>query len=576
MKNKIINSFNQKNYISYLIIIFTAVILLFPFLLGKYTFGHDSSFHVSNIISLRDAILGSNKFFPKILPNIAKNFGYATPLFYGPFPHYITAFISLGLDIIKPISILHVMAMVHIIVLSISGIAMYHLVLKLSKNKFASILAAIIYMTFPYHISEITVRDSFAESFVFMYIPLIFNGIYELLYNNDKRKYYLLFVVGCSLLVITHTISTLYTTLLIILILLINYKRTLKKDVIIPILISGVMIACLTAFFILPLLELKINGNYHVFNEGSMATIKTMQKQAINGWQLLQLKNVQSFDGIQFFILWPVLFSLIYSCYCIFKKKIENKKIYIFLLVISIILMMMATKYFPWKIMPSVLTYIQFPWRMLLYAVVFLSIVTPMGLVCMSQKKQKWIFLILYILILGSGLLSYNYERVYEYIPEGVDMSTFGVGATKEYFPEKVVKNFEYYENRTDEIITLTNDSDTEISEVEKQIPYLKFKVKTNKKTKLEVPLIYYQGYTVNIKGKGEDGHNYLNYYKAKERSNGFIEITVPKGETIVNVDYTGTKLMQISKIISFGSIIIYYIFIVKGSLKYEKSNKVK
>ena len=58
---------------------------------------------------------------------------------------------------------------------------------------------------------------------------------------------------------------------------------------------------------------------------------------------------------------------------------------------------------------------------------------------------------------------------------------------------------------------------------------------KSSENTSLELPYIYYLGYTIKING------TQINY---NESDKGFIQITVPTCDnSIVEVTYTGTKL---------------------------------
>jgi len=225
---------------------------------------------------------------------------------------------------------------------------------------------------------------------------------------------------------------------------------------------------------------------------------------------------------------------------------------------------------FPWKLMPTIFTYIQFPWRLLVFVSFFVSFSCVL---CLKQFKEttiKIVVLIFVTLILSLSISSLNLERVTNYTPDGIDVSTFGVGATNEYFPEKVIQNFEYYKNRSNDITVLSGDENAKIEVVTHNVPYIKFKIECNEDTILELPLLYYYGYSSNIHSRKNFSNTYL-VSSIKEGEKGFINISIPKGNYTVIVDYSGTTLQQICNVTSIFAIIVFVVFIMKRSLKHEK-----
>ena len=76
MKDKIIDKITKYKF--YLIILAIAIILFLPICTNLYVGGHDTDYHISNILAIMENIdISEGKIFPdKIVPLIANNFGW--------------------------------------------------------------------------------------------------------------------------------------------------------------------------------------------------------------------------------------------------------------------------------------------------------------------------------------------------------------------------------------------------------------------------------------------------------------------------------------------------------------------
>src|SRR5699024_10191610 len=62
----------------------------------------------------------------------------------------------------------------------LSGIFMYNFVNEVTKKKDIALFSAILYMIFPYRLEDIYTRFAIGEFAVFVFIPLVFQGLYNL------------------------------------------------------------------------------------------------------------------------------------------------------------------------------------------------------------------------------------------------------------------------------------------------------------------------------------------------------------------------------------------------------------
>ena len=71
---------------------------------------------------------------------------------------------------------------------------MYWLGKEVFKDDKKSLFAALFYITYNYFFVDVIVRDALNESFMFVFMPLVFLGLYHLFNNHDVKKFYVCFL----------------------------------------------------------------------------------------------------------------------------------------------------------------------------------------------------------------------------------------------------------------------------------------------------------------------------------------------------------------------------------------------
>ena len=228
----------------------------------------------------------------------------------------------------------------------------------------------------------------------FIFLPMVFLGLYNL-FNTEKNHYYLVF--GACGLILSHNISTVLTAIFAFIYCLINGKNLLRTHVKKGLLIDMVFILLITSFFWVPLLETKFSADYRVYEENAMQTQEGLlnHRLSIKNF-LLTEKNV----AYIFEIGLPVICMLIFSIMA-FRNLEENKKEYLFFLILGLFSVWIATKYFPWKALPDCCYIIQFPWRMLVFSSFFFAIICSINsMVVIRRFNGKDVFFIGLICVL--------------------------------------------------------------------------------------------------------------------------------------------------------------------------------
>ena len=103
---------------------------------------------------------------------------------------------------------------------------MYKFMFQMTANRNIALLSAGLYVLAPYHLTDLYIRNALGEFASFVFIPLVFLGLYNL-FNTTENNYYL--GVGAIGLILTHNLSAIITALVAIIYLIIHFKVLRKK-----------------------------------------------------------------------------------------------------------------------------------------------------------------------------------------------------------------------------------------------------------------------------------------------------------------------------------------------------------
>lgn len=70
---------------------------------------------------------------------------------------------------------------------------MYYFAKKITDDRNVGVLAGVLYMVMPYHLTDMYIRGSLGEFLSFIFIPIVFLGLYHL-FHEEKRDW--LLVIG--------------------------------------------------------------------------------------------------------------------------------------------------------------------------------------------------------------------------------------------------------------------------------------------------------------------------------------------------------------------------------------------
>lgn len=521
---------DRKNSLLCILALFVvAMMTMMPMFTSPYYSSHDTKFHIKNIEMLTEQIK-EKPFFPrKVLGEIGNDFGYATDVFYAPLAHTSTAYLNVVVN--NPTISLKI---VHFAVLFLSGVTMYFCSKKISKSNGIGILSAVIYMLFPYHLSDIYIRDALSETFIFIFLPMVVSALYELMQKN-KKAFYPLFIIGYVGGMLSHINLMAYFTVIILGFLIYKWRFTLQN--IKPFMIASIFILALTSPFLVGLLQQKMLGNYRVFVDGVM--VEGTYAWALNPLDYINVLKNYGNQEVKFFIDLTTLVLLVVTF--VNYKKINNK-FYNYVLAFSIVSFILSSRLFPWDILPKTFRIIQFPWRFEVLVALGFSLLAPLCLKLLSERRIA-------IFVLTMIMFFFAQPNLKAASREVINMDDlpgwYGRGYQQEYLPQSTYENKEYFDNRNQEILIVEGNGSIQITE--DKMPKLVFDVETEETLKIEFPRLSYIGYTL------KDANNKT--YSLTENKNGFLETTIGKGHYVL--DFTGTKIDIVSRYLSLGTFII-------------------
>ena len=582
---KIMEYIQKKRWIDYIIILIIGIALSISLSDMMIRNTHDGTIHLNRIVG-DYKMLKQGQFPVMIIDNYCNGDGYNMNVFYPPLVTYIPLLIRLFTS--TTVMALKLFGALCII---LSGFTMYKLVYNITKKRGIALVASIIYLVAPYKLANVYVRYAIGEFVAYVFLPLLFLGLHNLINENGRKHYYI--AIGAIGLILCHNITAMYAAIFSVIYLILHIRKLQDNEVLKKLGINAIFIVLCTALYILPMLEAKSYTLYGIFDNFVMGTNNTyVPEQALDVMQFFK-DTSNKVKSVSFKIGIPTLILFVSSLYCASKVDKKIKKTYWIYIVFSLISLWMCTNLFPWKYAPNILCKLQFPWRMLGFFIFFSALICAINLCILVQKfaKKQWLKKLIYsitiILFLLNTIPSYqefykNANRREEEFPTDSELEQFlnkgePLGYLKtniEYMPSIISFRAKFYGEERRGGISVLEGNATIKEESKNSLTVDASLENISKNTILEFSFVFYPGYEITL--INENGKYIL---ESKVSKNGYLSTVLPQDieKARIHVEYKGSIITKTSYLVSIlsGIILIMYIYKSKKAVKGENNEAI-
>ena len=562
--NKNIKSWILTN-IKFITIVFAiSLFACKPYLNNVLLYAHDIGYHLNRITEISEALNLGN--FPVVIhSNLVNSLGYANSIFYPDLFLYLPAILmyKLGISAINSYKVFLV------ITTFFTFVSMYLSAKGIFKKKEVAWISSILYVFSLYRFTDIYVRGAVGEVLSFVFFPLIFWGLYEIILGENKKWWIISF--GLWGIANSHMLSFVITLPVIILICLLNIDKIFKnKKIFINLAKAAIISIILCIGFFGPMLEQKINDKFKIDGE-FIINDDRLEKRATSVVEALgstikagdSVDAKERTDGLSQGI-GAVL--LIISGLIFFRKGITYKenRFEIQMYVIGILVYIFSTSLMPWEKF-SILSIIQFPFRLNIIPTVCLCFVSAISFYDIVKEKEDMSIILCIVLIIFAGYsldtidVNVKKQEVIEY-EDLVDYIGGEIGLG-EYLPQN------------------TDINDVQLYNINDKSNFIIFEKEGSKITfeyarddiemKINIPFIYYKGYKAWI----EDETGIKTNLIVQKGENGHVLVTGDnslKGK--ITVEYKHTLIQIICYTLSTITFFVLVIYIVIIYVKDKKT----
>lgn len=522
-------------------------------------------------------------------------YGYGYPIFnfYAPLAYYVGGIFTLmGLEAVLSTKLMIGMGIM------LAGVTMYVLAREV-WGKLGGFISALFYLYAPYHAVDVYVRGAIGELWAYAFLPLFGWGIYKLVIvqaegskssefkaQSLKLQYMIqhyyqgvtITALGFAGIILSHNLTAVMLLPFLVCIGLVmaylgyKYKNYFSLFAFSFALFIGVG---LSAFYALPAVaemnytnvasQLKVGqGDFHTH-------FVCLEQLWESPWGYAGSASGCT-DGLSFRVgKLHLLGSIVAFVAVFFLGKKEKQRYWTMVfsllgLLISILLMLQISV--PVWDLSKFFAYIQYPWRYLLFAAFFTSLLVG-GIVWFLETLGKQKFIKYGGVVVLSGLVLFSYAKLF--VPQALLLLTNQqltsyehiawetTRLTDEYLPpqfnkpqsiEHIVKqrvdNQSLVVNKTQELVFTTTHTETQM---------------------VHLNLAPFPAWQVYIDGKDV---SYTN-------TNTGINVSVPSGEHTVRVVYQQTFIQRLANVVSILSILILlmvYLRVVRRNFSDEEKKR--
>jgi len=406
-------------------------ILEIPMMMNYLYNSDDLLFHCFRIKAIADG-LESGLFPVKIQPSWMNGYGYATGVFYNDIFLYFPAVLYIcGF----PMHFCYKLYVLLINCLTV-GTSCYAAV-KMSNNRFIAYCCCTVYSLSLFRLCDLYTRGALGEYTAMAFLPLICLGFWKIYYKSapdgkasadpcdsgeKESNGWICLSLGAAGIIGSHILTTMLTAVFCVIFLLLMWKKTFQKTVIMQLLKAFFATIILNLYYIIPLLDYylhhkllvqDITGDIEdqtVFLSGIFSTIDDIYDK--NGVMLLSL----GFSGM--IILAVAVFLLLRNAFGRLEYLMGC------LLLISIVSVWISSNLFPYRFvsihMPKLyhaFEVLQYPWRIFTITELLIYVIAIFVSKYAYEKYDRNLItaiMCMFCIIAGYQALNFSSEYLYQ------------------------------------------------------------------------------------------------------------------------------------------------------------------
>ena len=527
-----------QNYI--ILLLCCATIIVLPLIDSKIIPGHDYVFHVTRILDVAEAL--KEGIFPvRMYVDEVQFWGTPVGIFYPGLFVYIPALLKLaGI----PIEICYNFFIAMIIYLG--AISSWYGFAMLTRSKITGFYSAVLYISSGWYLIDAYIRNALGELLGLSFLPLAIACMIDFITKSKiPVKHYILGILSISAIIESHVLTGAFLVLFGLFLIVIRVRH-ISLSIIKRLFCLSLILFLLNASFIVPFLL------YYSKVPVDLDFVEWFSKE---GWSIKILFLLVIFEN---FWLLNVLYSF-FSTYLnkfygtrLFNNDFLIKKVfsnYIIFFITGMILIFLSSELIPWDVLyplKKFLEVMQFPWRFLGIATLFICVCGGFGFRMFVQrvklKNISIIVLISMVCITNIIVLNNLNPLPFQKIEQKIYWKRITCSTDDDYL---------YRGMNVKELFAMKNQyiSEAVIYDWRKSLTTVSFSYSAKENSIITLPLVNYPGY-VAVNQTGED-------IPVEENKNHMVMIRLPEGEGAVKVYYDGLPLFKIADYISLISLVI-------------------
>lgn len=272
--------------------------------------------------------------------------------------------------------------------LIIGGYLAYRLCLALTRNPGAALIGGAVFLCAPYMLTDLNARVAFTELFALNLLPAAFYFLLRCL-RSRRWRYVVATAVTWALVALSHNITYLFGSLFAVLFVLAHLSPARARARLGRLAIVAVLHVPLVLWYFVPqwttIHLLKING---ILNPQSYADLTP--------WRVLLspvLTNTPAGSetpnlGLQ--IGWPILAGVLIAIVSVFAPRRAARRTRWVLRFGALWVLALLIAWSPfdfWRHVPRTLWFVQFPYRLLMFVVLWGAVLTAFGLAALFRRR---------------------------------------------------------------------------------------------------------------------------------------------------------------------------------------------